>query len=493
MIHSIRLRLFVSLFTGVLALSLLALGSLYFTVRLQLRADFDRTLLQRAHALGALIEYQSDGNIDMDFSPEAMPEFGAEHQDQFFEVWMPDGKVLERSPSLGRRDLDRLPAVGDDPQVRDAALFDGRPARAINLTVLPHIELEENPDEARRLSLLRAAARSTDYGPLPAKSPREIEQLTLLCSRADLDRNLANLMAALVLAGAVMTVGVPLLVMAVVRRALQPLDSVAHHAASLDDTRLDARFPQADLPTELQPICDRLNSLLERLHQAFSRERRFTANAAHELRTPIAELRTLAEVALAYPPDAPANRQFYADVLLIATGMEHVVKALLAIARGESAPAAPRIHCDLAALAETVWQPLRAPAAERRLRIDWKTPAAAPLQTDPVLLQAILHNLIANAVEYTPAGGVIHGALEPLTGGWQVRIANDTAELSPEEFANFGEPFWRHETVRGGGAHVGLGLSLVRAFTRALGGNLEFTLRTPTQVEVLLTLPNPPA
>jgi len=118
--------------------------------------------------------------------------------------------------------------------------------------------------------------------------------ITLAVSRAELDEQLAMVLTSLLVAAAGLLVGTILLLNLTIRRVLRPLHEVCNQASGIDEESLDNRFPVRSMPRELQPICSRLNDLLSRLETAFRRQRRFAANVAHELRTPIAELRSLA-------------------------------------------------------------------------------------------------------------------------------------------------------------------------------------------------------
>ena len=148
----------------------------------------------------------------------------------------------------------------------------------------------------------------------------------------ELDRFLAILLWSSILITAVASAGTVAVVQVVVWRGLRPLQDVAARAAQIDEQSLHIRFPLDGLPAELQPICLRLNASLQKLQQAFQRERRFTADAAHELRTPIAELRALANVALR-GGDSGTSAVYFEDARDIAVQMERIVSNLLALAR----------------------------------------------------------------------------------------------------------------------------------------------------------------
>src|SRR5262249_22788700 len=154
---------------------------------------------------------------------------------------------------------------------------------------------------------------------------------------------------------------------------------------------LGQRFPAGEMPDELRPICEGLNALLGRLERSFARERRFGSDLAHELLTPLAELRVLHEAALKWPDTSgPDTHRRSLDVLL---RMEDLATRLLDLARAENGCLqAEREPVDLAKLVTTVWQPFAGVARERRLEIALSGPEPSPLISDTALLRTVLQN-----------------------------------------------------------------------------------------------------
>jgi signal transduction histidine kinase len=283
-------------------------------------------------------------------------------------------------------------------------------------------------------------------------------------------------------------VGLPLLVVAGVRRGLRPLDQVAAQAMRIDAGSLHSRFRLEGLPAELHPIAARLNDLLERLSAAFERERRFSADVAHELRTPIAELRALAEVALLSP--GSQDRRPFEDVLAATLQMENLVTALLSLARCESGR--QPVTLEPIALGEALreaWAPLAARARARKLRVD-QAPCDVVVSADRLLLSSILGNLLANAVEYAPAGGTVGWTLNE-GAAVELVVSNSNDTLEAADLAHVFEPFWRKDAARADGTHGGLGLSLVAAFARLIDAEVRLEL-VAAEVRARLLLRRPP-
>jgi two-component system sensor histidine kinase QseC len=229
------------------------------------------------------------------------------------------------------------------------------------------------------------------------------------------------------------------------------------------------------MPSELAPISSRLNDLLARLQQAFEHEREFSADLAHELRTPIAELRSLAEFGLQWPESR--GDQANVDAIAVADQMENIVTQLLALRRSETGQLfVEREQILIAPLIEDIWQSLERSAQKKNLLVPRNIPENLELQSDPVLLRSILTNLIENAVEYTPTDGAVR--IEAAEGGgwFTVRVANTVEHLQSADLPKLFERLWRKDSSRSNQKHSGLGLSLSRAFARVLGCELNANL-----------------
>jgi two-component system sensor histidine kinase QseC len=295
----------------------------------------------------------------------------------------------------------------------------------------------------------------------------------------------------LAILGAAMLLVVPVVVTRVAHRALRPLARFADEVANIDAQTLAIGLKaQADIPEELRPISAKLTDLLSRLQASFARERRFSADVAHELRTPLAELRTIAEVALRFPPDATPRTAAFQDVRDAAIQMERLIVGLRTLASAEDAGQSTNIETvDVAALAQKSWESFAEVARARGNVVSFETPSSAPAATDPALLGSVIRNLFSNAVEYTPAGGVIAWtvAVEPHAVVLSVRNANDN--LRAEDLEHVFDPFWRKDAARTGGIHSGIGLSLAKAFTYLLSARLTLNLEAPDRVCAQLRLP----
>ena len=440
-------------------------------LRRELVDQFDAATRAKARALATLVE-SSDEGLEFHFADENMPEFRRSAEPEYFEVRRADGTLLERSPSLGKGALPAWPS----PRSADVAwaldLPDGRPGRAVG------VRFDAESEERRG-------------GADPA--PRDVGRgLTLVVARssARLRSDLLSFRLRLLGAGVALLVAGAALTSLLVRRGLAPLAQLGERAATIGPDSLTARFPAGDQPSELEPIRDRLNDLLDRLEAAFLRERRFTADAAHELRTPIAELRAAAELAVRHPDDPEAVSHAIATASSSSARMGRLVESLLLLARCEAdrLPLAER-PLDLAALVREVWARHAGAAADRGLVVELAADGPVVVAADPTLVDVVLNNLLANAAAYTPRGGAVRLETGAENGEASVQVRNTVEGLRREDVASLFERFWRKDAARTEGLHAGIGLAVAKEVARRLGGRLAAEIAGDATLVMTLTLP----
>jgi two-component system sensor histidine kinase QseC len=406
--------------------------------------QFDLALRTKALAITTVAVVTAD-TVRVEFSDRFLQGFDDKRPRDFFEMWLPAGTSLARSESLGASELPHWVGKFEKPRYFLCTLPTGRPGRAMGFVFKP----KQAPGINR---------------------PVEIE-LVVATDREELDSTLMQLLGLAAGCGALLLGATLWVVPRVLRHGLEPLNRLGEQAASIDAASLAARFPVIDLPEELQPIGQRLNDLLARLQQSFERERRFSGDLAHELRTPIAELRSLAECALKWPETRDVVTD--SEVLAIAQHMEALTSRMLALARSENQePVNPTEFVDLAPLVEDVWRSFASRAQARRLEVKFAL-APASATVDRVLFRSILGNLFDNAVDYAPEAGEISIRLENTGSIVALTVANRADNLSELDVAKLFDPFWRKEAARSGGQHFGLGLSLARSFATTTNWTLS--------------------
>jgi signal transduction histidine kinase len=247
-------------------------------------------------------------------------------------------------------------------------------------------------------------------------------------------------------------------------RGLRPLNALALKVQELKVDSRGLRLETEGLPQELQPIGDKLNQLLERVEASLARERRFSSHAAHELRTPLAVLKVMAELAGKWPDEA--TPRLAADMLGVISDLEELLSKLLLLSRSESTAHPVQLETiDLRASVERALKRERAAAEARSIDFLAKV-EASPFHTDPVLWQAILGNLLGNAARHAPPDSVVQVEASPRS----LLVSNAAPGLTPEDLAFIFERFWRKDTSRGAQNHSGLGLAIVQTAVELLGG-----------------------
>jgi two-component system sensor histidine kinase QseC len=250
-----------------------------------------------------------------------------------------------------------------------------------------------------------------------------------------------------------------------VRRGLAPLRTLGAQVAARP-AHADDAVTLADAPAEVTPLLDALNGLLGRIETMLQAERRFTADAAHELRTPIAAIRAQAQVALSAIDDAQRHAALHAT-LQGCDRAAHLVDQLLMLSRLEAGASVAREAVDLAALARAVMAELAPWAVARQQVLGLDATDACTIDGDPTLLAVLLRNLIDNALRYSPPGARIAVELRRQADGVRLAIEDSGPGIADDRQAQLGQRFQRGLGHDESGS--GLGWSIVRRIAEAHG------------------------
>jgi heavy metal sensor kinase len=280
-----------------------------------------------------------------------------------------------------------------------------------------------------------------------------------------------------------------------VGRALKPVHDISATASRIAEGNLAERIDAADTDNELGRLAVLLNSTFARLEAAFAQQKQFTADAAHELRTPIAVLVSEAQTALSRPRTPEEYRETINECLAAAQQMRRLIESLLKLARIDAGQEVlERVPFDLATPARTVVELLRPLAAERAIQFHLEL-APAPTRGDADRVTQVITNLISNAIHYNQEGGAVRIGTR-VEGDHAVLTVSDTGPgIAAEDLPRLFERFYRADKSRGrAGGHSGLGLAISRAIIDAHGGQIgvssvpghgaTFTVRLPWINEV---------
>lgn len=429
--------------------------------------EFDAGLISRLRALRALTE-QEGGRIEFDYRPGALPEFERADAPEYFQFWLDDGRPLLRSARMpAGTDLPRLEGAPEEVRRADVVLPDGRPGRLVQVAFTPGAPREGGDDEDAP-------------DPAPAAGPDRGVVLAVARERASLDALLGRMYGVVYGVGAAAAALALLLAWRALARGFRPIEALARQVEALGPDAFHERLPTQGGPREVAPVAERINALLDRLEELYQRERRFTGSVAHELRTPIAELRSLASVAGRWPEDRGATRRFFGDVGEIADRMDGLVADLLLLARCQAGVETARpTRVALAPAVATAWRSLEERAAGAGMTLDTRIAEDLALVADEAKLAIVLRNLLGNAVAHGLPGRRVVCRARPQVGRVALEITNACEPLAPEELARLCEPFWRRDPARTTSEHAGLGLTLVGALAPVLGLVVRFDQPRP--------------
>ncbi len=434
--------------------------ALYGAARVYLVSELDQRVAAVTQLVASSIELEN-GRLEMEFEGLHITELSPVAGKGFFEITL-DDQLLVRTP----HDAGMPPGLDGAPPDRACwiDLGGGTWARG-------YVRAWSLPD---------------------ATGPRMRVSLAV-----DASGPLAALNALAVSLIAVGTVALAVLVLAmrlVVARSLRPVIALGQSLRARETGGLADDMDTAGVTEELRPVIAEVNVLLARVRQTLDRERAFSANAAHELRTPLAGLLTTLEVAQSSPKLHPDAKPTLDRCLTVSRQLKQMVDALMHLARLENGrdrylPA----EIDLADEANKTWEQIRKQSTdEKHFEIRQQTAELAPAWAEPLLVRLVLRNVLCNAAHHVDDGGwvAITSASDP--AGASITIENTGSLVSEDDVTRVFEPFWRGDAARSlTGLNAGLGLSLARRAAERCGGSITASSQAGGNFKVVISLPSP--
>jgi two-component system heavy metal sensor histidine kinase CusS len=331
----------------------------------------------------------------------------------------------------------------------------------------------------QKFLLLSANAESRGEAPLARQSPvsavsgssRRIIQVALDVSAEDAFlRHYRHDLAWAVLLGVLFSAGAGAFV---ARRGLKPLAELTRATDGINASQLHARIGGEGWPKELAALARSFDRMLDRLEDSFKRLSQFSADLAHELRTPINNLRGEAGVALARSRTPEEYRRTLESSLEEFERLSRLIDNLLFLARAESPTAAiARDHFDARRAVEAVREFYEALAEDRGVAVHCE--GQGTVHADPVLFRQAVSNLLSNALTHTPRGGRVSVSVNPsAAGGLEVAIADTGCGIAPEHLPRLFDRFYRADPARSHHPHgAGLGLAIVKSIMTLHGGSV---------------------
>lgn len=452
---SVRVLVAASLVTcGIL---ILAGVVLLLFLKIGLSREFDRRLLNTAHNLTTTVE-QVNGRITFEW------EGISSGPTSIFRVYDLKGKSIAHS--LGELSIDHAmidKAVASSHEFFDANLSDGTDSRVVRLSFIP---FQENDEFYNELIKQKRIEPSEDVVVLEVAFP--IEDLNSIMRLA------SWLWIGVTIVTAVLT---PLILWPMILAALSPVRNIAKQIESVDERKLSQSFDTSDCPAELLPITTRLEELMQRLNQAFEREKQITANLAHELKTPLAGLSATLELAASKPRTAEAYQQTIQKSRSIVSHLITLSERILQLARLEAGQINTSIEdIDLQHLFNEIRHDTQTLYPEKALVLETDFSQLPSIQSDRIFLKQILMNLCQNAIEHGIAGEPIafQSSIAPHRS---ISISNACSGVTSESLLKLKERFFQLDSSRSTtGFHAGLGLAICDQIARTLNASLQLNL-----------------
>ena len=381
-----------------------------------------------------------------------------------YQCWLGGGVTVARSANLGRSDLPRLETSAGEVRYENINLPDGDRARAV--AVRFYVADQSDGSGPTPIAADGSRARAAASHPV---------EVVVARSTRNVERTLRLLRWVLVATWVISMLTCAGIMSWLVRRGLAPLNKLSRQIHSYDQDQLGKTFEIPGAAEELAPVVRQLNGFVDRIREAFEREHSFTAHAAHELRTPLAGLRSTLEVSLSQPRESQDYVDAEQSCLTITIQLQRLVDRLLELARASASTSEPRQdNVVLEALIDEAWLPLSDQAAERGVPLDVDIPPGFEMVTDRQLLRRVLQNVMENASDYADAESPIELKVRRSGGGVTITCTNLASQIEESTAKNAFNAFWRSDSARTAtGTHAGLGLALCKGFVDILGGRID--------------------
>lgn len=274
-------------------------------------------------------------------------------------------------------------------------------------------------------------------------------------------------------------------------RGNAPIESISGAAARIRSTTLDERIATQGLPVELRNLAETFNSMLDRLEQSFRHISQFSDDVAHELRTPVNNLRGEIEVALGKLRSSESYRETLGSCLEECTRISRLIETLLFLARSDtSTHPLEREQVDVNMELATVEAFYGAAASEAGVALRVMSAEGLSARVNRTLFQQAVGNLVSNAIAHTPKGGSITIEARSDADGLVITVRDTGRGIPQEHLPRVFERFYRVDRTQGSSSqHVGLGLAVVKSIVMRHGGRVAISSEAGRGTQVILTLP----
>lgn len=449
--------------SGIILVSISLIVVLNHFISNWLLTQYDESFTSKINLFQTLTEYDEDG-LDFEFADEFMSEYSRINNPEYFQIWVNDKEVFERSNSLLERDLVFKKIELNSIAILDYLLPNNQPGRIIYISFLPQVD-DDDDGIVKKMYSLKSAP------PLP------IVTIAIAKERVTLNNLIFN--ANVYLSGTfiVLILFLAIVILFSIRRGLLPLENLNEQMKKIKNLNVENKIVLDDAPKELQQLIFQFNTMLKRLSDLMTRERTFSSDVAHELRTPISEIRTMTEVSLIGNESKKSLLSTANNILHVSLRMEKIVNSLLELARTETQDLKlDKTHLEIKTVIDGCIKQLSSMAIEKKIYINIHSYKPFKIQTSEFYFTRVIHNLLDNALRHGCSGESIK--IEYNTDGQRFlfAISNSTNSLETSDLANVFQRMWKKDSSRTEYSQMGIGLSLVREYCRLLDYNIKASI-----------------
>lgn len=451
-----------------LLLTAILVGIGVFVARTELISAFDVSLQGKALSVRALVRYDEDNTAVLIFDDTGLPPSSDPAHPDVFSVSLANGQMLANAAGWNGLPQDTRYTTAGLARFRK----DGVPFRGLVLNNIPILDREEETGPPAKVTVVYAA------------------------SLVDLRNRVFRAGLYLSAAGLVLLVPMAWLTMWVMRRSLSPLNDLAGRAGGISVKQwVFEAPPRAKSVPELAPLSEALETLVSRLHDSFARQREFTSDLAHELKTSVAIIKSSAQVLLQHPRSAAEYEAGLEGLLGDCERMESLVERMLRLARieqlSEEGKRSELAETNVRSTCEAAISRLAGIAAAKQIQIHLDATGNPQLRADPEDLELVWVNLLDNAVRHSSSGGKVTLNLGETPAGEATLSVIDSGEgISHADLPHVFERFRRGGDSRGQISNgYGLGLAICKAIVEAYQGSIEIKSEEGKGTSVLVQIP----
>lgn len=446
--------------------TLIAFGAVsYHRSRRQLLDALDDVLRDETETLASFVESEIGSDLSkVDAVARARSRFAGLRRRDLYQVTLPDGRSLVKSSRLGDGSLAVPYEQAKDLEIGKSFLFD--------------IEWRSDRYRAR---LLRAVSGD---GTAEKSSPAGGQEFFVMVAkpRQEMNNRLNDILLYVASIGAVVLCFSSIAFWILVRWGLSPVTRLSAEVEAVAPRNLEYRVDGTRLPRDLRTLGVSINGFIERLEKAFAHEKQFVADAAHELCTPIALLKSNIQSALLGPPDSAGDRRSLEELLNDVERLEHLSNSLLALSEAEAGQAGleNREEIELQPYLRSLAGQFEQAAHQREVSLQVANTGDDVVRADRTALDRVFGNLIDNAIKHNQPGANVTLAVHQDEAGCEVWVSDDGPGLPAEDASRLFERFFRVDTSRSrerGGA--GLGLAIVKSLCESQGAEVFYRAREP--------------